>query len=204
MAAGSKDLASSVMEWGTTPTTLRRIGLGTFGDGFDCRRPPCGAAAGAWPRIGARHRAQDDRHAPRIEPLPASPAPDARHRQPGPGRASVAGPEDLAVLRRAAAAGRAAGLARPAAHAAPRQPDDAVGQPDRQLPRHGRQAGRRSGAPAGQGPQPGLGRLGGQPAAADRGQAVLRRAVRAGAGRHRLPGRSPGSNCWAGCRSPNR
>ena len=42
-------------------------------------------------------------------------------------------------------------------------------QPDRQLPRHGRQAGCRSGTPARQDPQPGLGRIGGEPAAADRG-----------------------------------
>ena len=176
------------MAKGKTPTTQRRIGLGTFGDGHDCRRPSCSAAAGAWPRIAARRRAQDVQQAQRIEPLPAPAAPDARHRPPWQGRTPVAGPEDLVVLRHAAAAGRAAGLARPAAHAAPCQSDDAVGQRHRQLPRHGRQAGCRSGAPARQGPQPALGRIGAEPAAADRGQAVLRCAVCAGAGRHRLPG----------------
>ena len=143
--------------------------FGTFGDGLDCRRRPRGAAAGAWPRIAAR-RAQphDERQAPRIEPH-AAPAPtDARHRPRRAARPPVAGPQDPAVLRRAAAAGRAAGLAGPAAHAAPCQADDAVGQRHRQLPRHGRQAGGRGGAPARQHPQPGLGRFGGERAAAGR------------------------------------
>jgi hypothetical protein len=44
MAAGSKDLASSVMEWRKTPTTQRRIGLISYRDGIDCRRPLCGTA----------------------------------------------------------------------------------------------------------------------------------------------------------------
>jgi hypothetical protein len=32
------------MEWRKTPTTQRRIGLISYRDGIDCRRPLCGTA----------------------------------------------------------------------------------------------------------------------------------------------------------------
>ena len=107
----------------------------------------------------------------------------------GPHGTPVAVPQDAAVLRAAVPAERAAGLARPAADAAPCPPDDPVRGEHGQLPRHGRQAGCRGGAPARQHPQPGHGRVGRKRAAPGRRPGVLRVPVRPGAGRHARPRR---------------